>query len=666
MSYRNLQKDEIDILTRQGCFSEDWSQILVGEAFNPNRIHQVRFEGEVKLGVFDGQSVTAGELSRDSGLYSSHLKNCQISDQVYLSGIGLLANYRVESGVIIENVSSMTTDGETTFGSGTQVEVLNEGGGREIPLFDQLSSQIAYLMVNYRHEEEMIEKLGNLIKQYVDRFNSSWGTVQTGCCIQNTKVIRNVRFGAMVKVSGAEFLEEGTVIGCPEDPVYIGEGVIARNFIILSGSKISSGAVLDKCFVGQGVRIGKQFSGENSIFFANCEAFHGEAVSLFAGPYSITHHKSTLLIATMLSFYNAGSGTNQSNHMYKLGPLHQGILERGSKTGSFSYLLWPSRIGAFSVVMDKHGSNFDTSWFPFSYITLEGGKSMLTPAMNLFTVGTKRDSQKWPNRDRRKDPNQLDLLNFEVLSPYIAGKMIKGSELLQELLDNASEGQKIVTFNGINIKRLLLKTCRKYYQIGLKKYYGDQLLSHLEDKSFKNIEDIRSMLRVKEPNGEMWLDISGMLAPSSSIDKIVHGLKNNQIASIEQLLQRLRIVHDSYHDFAWGWYVQTMKTQQGIDIGQITPDQLIEIIRDWQINSTKLNNMILKDAQKEFDITSRIGFGLDGDEETRDEDFAAVRGNYEGNEFIKNLKTENEEIEKKAQFWIKLFGKLAVASRQSY
>jgi len=169
-----------------------------------------------------------------------------------------------------------------------------------------------------------------------------------------------------------------------------------------------------------------------------------------------------------------------------------------------------------------------------------------------------------------------------------------------------------------------------------------------------------------EPNGEMWLDISGMLAPSSSIDKIVHGLKNNQIVSIEQLLGRLRIVHDSYHDFAWGWYVQTMKTQQGIDIGQITPDQLIEIIQDWQINSTKLNNMILKDAQKEFDITSRIGFGLDGDEETRDEDFAAVRGNYEGNEFIKNLKTENEEIEKKAQFWIKLFGKLAVASRQSY
>ena len=94
-------------------------------------------------------------------------------------------------------------------------------------------------------------------------------------------------------------------------------------------------------FVGQGVQLGKQFSSENSLFFANCEGFHGEACSIFAGPYTVTHHKSTLLIAGIYSFYNAGSGTNQSNHMYKLGPVHQGVLQRGSKNGSFSYMRWP-------------------------------------------------------------------------------------------------------------------------------------------------------------------------------------------------------------------------------------------------------------------------------------------------------------------------------------
>ena len=80
----------------------------------------------------------------------------------------------------------------------------------------------------------------------------------------------------------------------------------------------------------------KQFNHQNSVFFANSEGFHGEAVSIFAGPYTVTHHKSSLLIAGMFSFFNAGSGTNQSNHMYKLGPIHQGVVDRGSKTGSFS------------------------------------------------------------------------------------------------------------------------------------------------------------------------------------------------------------------------------------------------------------------------------------------------------------------------------------------
>ncbi len=227
-------------------------------------------------------------------------------------------------------------------------------------------------------------------------------------------------------------------------------GVIAKKFIVLSGSRVDGGAILDKSFVGQGVKMGKQFSAENSVFFANCEAFHGEACSLFAGPYTVTHHKSTLMIASLVSFFNAGSGTNQSNHMYKLGPLHQGILERGSKTGSFAYLLLPVHIGAFTVVMGKHYANFDSSDFPFSYISEEKGKSELTPAMNLFTVGTRRDIDKWPARDRRNDPDKLDLIHFDLFNPYIVGKIINGINILNELAEKTDKKQDYVNYKGIN------------------------------------------------------------------------------------------------------------------------------------------------------------------------------------------------------------------------
>ena len=84
-------------------------------------------------------------------------------------------------------------------------------------------------------------------------------------------------------------------------------------------------------------------------------------VRYFSGPYTVTHHKSTLLLAGMFSFINAGSASNQSNHMFKLGPIHQGTLERGAKTTFDSYILLPARVGAFFLVIGRHVNHSYTS-----------------------------------------------------------------------------------------------------------------------------------------------------------------------------------------------------------------------------------------------------------------------------------------------------------------
>jgi len=58
--------------------------------------------------------------------------------------------------------------------------------------------------------------------------------------------------------------------------------------------------------------------------------------------------------------------------------------------------------------------------------------------------------------------------------------------------------------------------------------------------------------------------------------------------------------------------------------------------------------MILRDAEKEFDPGSKPGYGIDGDSETRDSDFKAVRGVYDNNKFVGSLQKESKEIEEKA------------------
>ena len=65
--------------------------------------------------------------------------------------------------------------------------------------------------------------------------------------------------------------------------------------------------------------------------------------------------------------------------------------------------------------------------------TVLQNRALLSPAVNLFTVGTKRDGDKWPARDRRKDTDKLDRINFPVFSPLTAGRMLKGLAELKAL-----------------------------------------------------------------------------------------------------------------------------------------------------------------------------------------------------------------------------------------
>jgi len=650
MNYRDLQKNEIATLEKQGCTAPDWFSIQVKDGFSTSGIKNVQFNGQVKLGVFKEMLEVSEGISKPGGLYNSYIQDCTIDDNVYISCVDNLAGYDIESNVVIENLNTLAVSRKNTFGNGAEIKILNEGGNRELPIFDKLTSQIAYLIVNYRHDNLLIEKLRKMIEHYVGTRKSERGYIKKKVRIINSSVIRNVNIGECAQISGALLLEDGTIGSCKEDPATIGEGVTARKFIILSGSKIDGSSILNNCFIGQGVQIGKQYSAENSGFFANSEAFHGEACSVFAGPYTVTHHKPTLLIAGLFSFFNAGSGTNQSNHMYKLGPVHQGILERGSKTGSNSYLMWPCKIGPFTVVIGKHNSNFNTEDFPFSYINEKNGRSLLIPSLNLFTVGTRRDSAKWPARDRRKDSSKLDLINFEFFNPYITGKIIRAGKILRNLYEKTSKDQEYVSCNGIYISRLMLKTSSKYYDLAKKVYIGNEITKRLE-----GISDTTSFVTVKERLrpasidgcGE-WIDLSGMLAPKSAIEDLLNSIRSGKIETIDDLSDNLKKIHDNYIEFAWAWCADLINKEIGVDFKNIEPQHLIKILNEWQVSAVKLNKMILKDVEKEFNPNSRISFGIDGDENVKIKDFEAVLGKFEENKFVNELRKESETITEKA------------------
>ncbi len=456
-------------------------------------------------------------VSTRSGISNAHIHNCDIGSDVLISNIGdYIANYRIEDDVIIKNCGKIHIEGVTTFGNGTDVAVLNETGGRSVRIWDQLSAQQAYIMALYRHRVKAIKKMEQMITDYSRAKSSDTGTIGTGSRIESCRHIRNVRIGPYSHLEGSIRLDEGSINSCVEDPVLIGPGVIMEHFIVCSGSIVTESTLIDKCFIGQGCVLGKHYSAENSLFFANCGGYHGEACSIFAGPYTVTHHKSTLLIAGIFSFMNAGSGSNQSNHMYKLGPIHQGIMERGSKTTSDSYVLWPARIGPYTLVMGRHYKNMDTSSLPFSYLIESNDESILVPGINLRSVGTIRDAQKWPVRDRRKDPVKHDQVNFNLLSPYTIRKMFEGRELLLKLKSISGTVSSSYSYNNMMIKGASLERGIELYQTGIDKFLGNSLIKRLEENKIKSNSELQKRLTPDQSLGKgEWVDLAGLIAPKT-------------------------------------------------------------------------------------------------------------------------------------------------------
>ncbi len=657
MSDRNLNELEIESLVKNGCKSDNWQSIRVPEKFVAEKIINVHFSGIINLGIFEDYCEVEEGVLKPCGLYNCFLNNVSIQNNVRIANVGYVQNYTIEEGVCLESIESLAVTGETSFGNGTRIEILNEGGGRELPIFDTLSAQLAYLIVNYRYEDDLIKSLEQLIERYVTKKRNSQGTIGRNTRIRNCGTIKNVTFGSHATIQDVIRLEEGSILSNDKATVKIGEGVVAKHFIVQSGSSIDEGALLTHCFVGQAVSIGKQFSAENSAFFCNSEAFHSEACSVFAGPYTVTHHRSTLLIAGLFSFFNAGSGTNQSNHMYKLGPLHQGILDRGAKTGSFSYMLWPSHIGAYTAVIGKHYTNFNISEFPFSYVTEEEGKSVLMPAMNLFTVGTKRDSSKWPKRDKRRDPEKFDMIHFDLFNPFVIGRILKGIETLRRLYENTSREVEFVIHKGVHLKRLILKRAVKYYEMAIKIYMGTEVIRQIDaHPSVHDLEELKVKIEPDKVNLDDWYDWSGMFVSSKSKANLLQALKSNNIKELNDFHQSLITIHKNYFMESWGWCASLIEKQFETPFLKLSKDQFTQIIEDWKVNTIKLNNMIMNDAGKEFDTSSSIGYGLDGSPEDKIKDFITVRGELETNPFIEELQDESRTVELKAEALFKHFG----------
>ena len=636
MSFSKLSQDQIELLQQRGCRAEDWGTVYCSDPDSLKYIRGVRFSGTVCFGKFSEVFILPGGVKKHSGLRDCTLHNVTVGDESLVENVtNYIANYDIGTHTYIENVDLIVNEGPSAFGNGVEVSVLNETGGREVKIYDRLSAQIAYVLAMYRHRPALIGRLNSMIDEYAAAQTSERGRIGDYVSIRNTRHINGVRIGDHAVISGTSRLRNGTVHSNAYAPVTIAHGVIADDFIICSGSHVADNTTIERCFIGQACRLGHGYSASDSLFFSNCQGENGEACAIFAGPFTVTHHKSTLLIAGLFSFMNAGSGSNQSNHMYKLGPIHQGILERGAKTASDSYILWPSRVGAFSLVMGRHVTHSDTSHLPFSYLIEQQNTTYLVPGVNLRSVGTVRDAQKWPKRDGRKDPDRLDCINYNLLSPYTIQKMFKGIKLLNNLLYSSGELSDIYSYHSTKIRNSSLRNGIKYYHTAITKFLGNSMIKRLENlPAGASDAEIRETLKPTCPIGTgPWADLGGLIAPRDAISNLVDRVEKGNV-SLSELFDAFRNLHAQYYDAEWTWAYDKYAEFFGYPLETITAEQVVDIVERWKDAVIGLDKELYEDARKEFNLASMTGFGADGDKSIKERDFSEVRGDFESNSFV--------------------------------
>lgn len=601
----NLSDHHISQLKQQLCRADNWSDVRISEDTDLSLIVDVAFHG----------SVTIGRLSRnhgnEAGIRHTSLTDCIVGDDVCICDTpGGITRARIGNRAVIRNVASIIYEPEAPCGVGVTVDVLDETGTRPVRIYPGLSAQMAVMAARMPRWND--SHLSPLVSEHILSL-PQLPDIADDAVIINSGPLFNVSVGREVCIDGARSLRNGSLINnaAPGRPLCrVGAGVDAENFIF-EDAQVSSAVIARNVYAGQGVILEKGFSAHDSLFFANSSLENGEACALLAGPYTVSMHKGSLLIGIQTSFMNAGSASNQSNHMYKLGPVHWGVLERGVKTSSNSYLMLGANIGAFSLLMGSHKTHPDSTAFPFSYLFGdENGTTIVVPGAMLRSCGLMRDEKKWPARDRRlkrKLPLH-DRIIFDVLTPFTVERMLSAIPVIEELLRLETDpSDRYLRWRGMKFSRASLERAARLYRLAIARFLISINLEEIfttPDAATKNSSDANKSATAVSSNigftsgsasigsankfgatamlpantaeaPAYWIDLGGQILPRQKFEQ---AKLQNSVSAIETTLTQ---AFETYHNDLREWVKErfdnpTMGMLLGFDAADtLTAGQLL-------------------------------------------------------------------------------------------
>jgi hypothetical protein len=439
--YRNLTIEEIDQLKKQNNHAENWDTVFVTEGFFTSFIINSRFYGKCYLGRFTGFPLEVqDEITLQSGIYDSTIKDSKIDDEALVSRCGLMANYILSRYSVLYNVSTVTAGKENSFGSGNNISIGPETGERSIDVFAGINMNIAEILLSPENRTDYEE----FISDYKKQSSLTSGYIGQNCRIINTASIRNSFISDMAIIEGASLISGSTVLSSENDVTFIGSGVEIADSIIQWGCSIESMSIIHKSLIMEYSHAEKHCIITESIIGPNSGIGEAEITSSFAGPFTAAHHHSLLIAALWPGGRgNIGYGANVgSNHTSRL-PDQEIFPGEGMFFGLGSSIKFPAEYtkSPYTVISTGTVTPPQRVEFPFSLLSqpsiVQGSHSPLynelIPAWilsdNIYSVVRNESKYRKRNRSRR---NETD---FSIFRPEIIDMMITARDRLKSISD---------------------------------------------------------------------------------------------------------------------------------------------------------------------------------------------------------------------------------------
>ena len=682
IEYRRLTAYEIEALVKNRNTSDDWNNILVSDAFNPELVKNCKFFGLVRIGKLEPICLNFSDLTIPVGLYNSIIISCDIGDNVVIDNVNYLSHFIIGNECILANINEMVTSNHAKFGNGIVkegedeairiwMEICNENGGRSVIPFNGMLPGDAYLWSKYRADNELLQQFKNFTEKQFNQKRGYYGKVGNRTVIKNSAILKDVWIGEDAYIKGANKLKNLTINSGKEGQTQIGEGCELVNGIIGFGCRIFYGVKAVRFIMAShsqlkyGARLINSYLGNNATISC-CEVLNS-----LIFPAHEQHHNNSFLCATLLMGQSniAAGATIGSNHNSR-GPDGEMVMGRGFWPGLCVSLKHNSKFASYTILAKGDYPAELNITLPFSLVSIDNEKNQLLimPAYwfmyNMYALA--RNSWKYIDRDKRTE--KIQYLEYDFLAPdtvnemfdgirtleYCVGRAFytkenneqynnnkacieKGSEILNK--ENGAEiidSLEIVLPNAENNKRktIIIKAFKAYHLYKqMIAYYGiNHLLNWINTNAINSVSDLKKSLTNFER--KQWINVGGQLMEKTTVEKLLQQIKSSKINSWEQ-------VHQFYEK--QGNQYNTEKTKHAL--AALT--ELYQI--NWQtINVTFIQKLFEEVLRTKSWITEQIFLSREKDYTNpyrkmvydSEAEMDAVMGKLADNSFIKQQNNE--------------------------